>query len=170
MIVQLKYWDITYADQLALIANNINIAKFMRNRFPNPYSIEDAHSFINWIQKDFSNLVFAIEADGIVVGSIGAFPGEDIYCASVELGYWIGQEYWGRGIATIALNLMVEYLFSNFMYNKIRAHVFSNNPISMRVLEKCGFYKEAVLLKSIYKQEQYLDEHLYTYLNPNIFY
>jgi RimJ/RimL family protein N-acetyltransferase len=170
MSVKLIYWLPEHAERLALIANNYSIAKYMRNRFPHPYHLNDANSFIEWIDANFKNLVFAIEVDGIVVGSIGIFPGDDIYCASAELGYWIAEEYWGRGIATEALTQMLNYVFSNFIFNKIRAHVFSNNPSSMRVLEKCGFYKEAVLYKSVYKFEEYLDEHLYTCMNPNIVY
>jgi [ribosomal protein S5]-alanine N-acetyltransferase len=170
MAVQLVYWQEEYAEQLSLIANNYLIAKYMRNRFPYPYAFEDAVSFINMVQENYPNLVFAIEADGVIVGSIGIFPGEDIYCSTVELGYWIGQEYWGRGIATAALTLMIEYTFANFLYNKIKAHVFHTNNPSMRVLEKCGFHKEAILQKSVYKFEEYLDEHLFAIFNPNTIY
>jgi len=161
MAVNLKPWETDYAEQLAYIANNYNIAKFMRNRFPHPYSYDDAKNFIGWIQENYNNLVFAIECDGIIVGSIGLFPGDDIYCATAELGYWIGEEYWGRGIATAALLQMVDYGFANFLFNKIKAHVFHPNTASMRVLEKCGFCKESVLKASVYKYDEYLDEHLY---------
>lgn len=160
-MVSLIPWQVEHAEQLAIIANNYNIAKFMRNRFPHPYSYNDALIFIDWIQNNYANLVFAIEADGVIVGSIGIFPGEDIYCASAELGYWVGEEYWGRGIATAALTQMIEYTFENFLFNKIKAHVFHPNLASMRVLEKCGFHKEAVLKQSVYKFEEYLDEHLF---------
>jgi GNAT superfamily N-acetyltransferase len=161
MAVNLKPWETDYAEQLAYIANNYNIAKFMRNRFPHPYSYDDAKNFIGWIQENYNNLVFAIECDGIIVGSIGLFPGDDIYCATAELGYWIGEEYWGRGIASAALLQMVDYVFANFSFNKIKAHVFHPNTASMRVLEKCGFCKESVLKASVYKYDEYLDEHLY---------
>jgi ribosomal-protein-alanine N-acetyltransferase len=167
MIVQLKYWKLEYAEQLALIANNKNIAMFMRNQFPYPYSLADAINYIEWINKEYPLLVFAIECDGVVVGSIGVFPGDDVYCASAELGYWIGQEYWGRGIATQALRQLLDYVFNNFSFNKIRANVFSNNLKSMHVLVKCGFMQEAILQKAVYKYEQYLDEHLYAIFNPN---
>jgi len=167
MSVKLIPWQIEYAHQLSIIANNYNIAKFMRNRFPYPYSFDDAIQFIEWIQLSHPNLVFAIEADGVIVGSIGIFPGEDIYVASAELGYWVGEEYWGRGIATLALNLLVDYAFTNFLFNKIKAHVFHPNIASMRVLEKCGFHKEAILKQSVFKFEEYLDEHLYAIFRLN---
>lgn len=168
MTVQLKYWKLEYAEQLALIANNKNIAMFMRNSFPHPYSLTDATSYIEWINKEYPLLVFAIECDNVIVGSIGVFPGDDVYCASAELGYWIGQEYWGRGIATQALHQLLDYVFNNFSFNKIRANVFSNNSKSMHVLVKCGFMQEAILQKAVYKYEQYHDEHLYAIFNPNL--
>jgi [ribosomal protein S5]-alanine N-acetyltransferase len=161
MAVNLIPWHLDYAPQLAHIANNYNIAKYMRNRFPHPYTYNDAINFITWIQENYNNLVFAIEADGVIVGSIGLFPGEDIYCATAELGYWVGEEYWGRGIATSALAQMIAYGFDNFLFNKIKAHVFHPNTASMRVLEKCGFYKEAILKNSVFKYDAYLDEHLF---------
>jgi len=167
MAIRLINWQHEHAAELAVIANNYNIARFMRNRFPYPYNYDNAVEFINYIQSNYQNHVFAVEADGYIVGSVGLFPGEDIYSYTCEIGYWIGEEYWGRGIASYALFLLIEHCFSTFNYNKLKAHVFHPNLASMRVLEKCGFHKEAILKQSVYKFDEFLDEHVFAIFNTN---
>ena len=109
--------------------------------------------------------VFAIIYKEELCGSIGIFPMQDVYRKSAEIGYWIGEEYWGKGIAARAVEKIVQYGFENFDIVKIFAGIFSNNRASERVLEKNGFIKEAVLKKAVFKNDEFLDEHRYALLN-----
>ena len=106
---------------------------------PFPYTIEDA---MNWIgQNQYMEPVthFAVVVDGKAVGSVGFELQEDIYSKNAEVGYWLGENYWGRGISTMALEWIVKYIFSGFDIHRIYARVFISNLASRRVLEKSGF-------------------------------
>ena len=143
---------------MAEIANNERVAVNLRDAFPYPYSVEDAQKFISMSLRQKPYQVFAIEFEGEYVGNIGLHPQDDVYRKTAELGYFIGEPWWNRGIATRAVNLICEYGFRELDIIKIFSGVFSFNTASQRVLEKCGFGREAVLRNAVIKNGQIFDE------------
>ena len=107
---------------------------------------------------------FAIELDGAAVGGIGARAGEGIFVRTAHFGYWLGEAYWGKGVMTAAGRAMLEYLKADARFARLEAPVFEWNPSSMRVLEKLGFERVAVLRKSVTKDGQLIDSVLYSYV------
>ncbi|MBS4044482.1 MAG: GNAT family N-acetyltransferase [Chitinophagaceae bacterium] len=161
MEIKLRPWIKTDAEHLAIIANNYNIAKFMMNQFPHPYTIENAYTFIEMSTKSSPSNILAIDLNGIAIGGIGVHLQSDIYCKNAELGYWLAEEYWGKGYITTAILLMINYAFDNFDIERIYAKPFGSNKGSKRVLEKTGFVLEAHLSKTIFKNNVYEDELIY---------
>ncbi len=160
----LRSWEPDDAASIQKHADNPNIYSFLMDRFPHPYTMEAA---IGWVtlmldQDPFVN--FVIEVDGMAVGVIGLELRDDIYRKAPLLGYWLGEDYWGRGIMPQAVKLMVNYAFTNLDIVRIQAGILSNNPKSMRVLEKAGFTKEGILKNGIVKNGVVLDEHIYAVL------
>ncbi len=134
-------------DALVQWADNWNVARNLRDSFPHPYTLPDAW---RWIAQCNSNpgplLDFAIELSGQVVGGIGLQPQSDIFRCTIELGYWIAEPYWGRGIASEAVDAIVWYGFEMLPeITSIQARHIASNPASGRVLEKCGFRLEGRL-------------------------
>src|SRR5258708_6414068 len=99
MEIKLRPWKVEEIEHLLKYANNKKIADNMRDRFPHPYTREAGIAFIKESHEEKPTKIFAIEIEGIPVGSIGIFPGTDVYRRSAEIGYWIGEEFWGKGIA-----------------------------------------------------------------------
>lgn len=145
--VILREWEETDAERLAEIANNKKIYDNLRDAFPHPYSIDDARKYIAQMRNSDNKLskVFAIKVDGKVIGNIGAIFKEDIYRKNAEIGYFLAEEYWGKGIMTKAIKMLIAYIFENFDIIRIYAEPFSRNTGSRRCLEKAGFRLEAEL-------------------------
>ena len=164
MEIKLRKWNIQDIQPLALLANNPNIANYLRDIFPYPYRTEDAALFVQLCQQADPNidLPFAIILDGFLVGSIGLTRQTDVKRKSAELGYWIGEQYWNKGIATQAVKQVCEISRSQWNINRIYSEVFSNNPASCRVLQKSGFQQEGLLRKSIFKNGIFLDSILFS--------
>ena len=146
-------------------ANNIKLANNLRNAFPHPYDVGHAEYFINHVQETNPNGVLAISIDGKACGAIGLHPQSDVYSKNSELGYWLAEKYWGKGIMTGAIKQMVEYGFSCFDISRIYAGVFHGNIASQRVLEKAGFELEGTFKKAIFKNGSFLDERMYAIRN-----
>jgi RimJ/RimL family protein N-acetyltransferase len=166
MAVIIRQWKTDDANNLVKYANNIHIWNNLRNYFPHPYTMEHANS---WIDNSFvaSPLInFAIDLDGEAIGGIGLIFNTDVYVLSAEIGYWIGEEFWGKGITTEAIRQMVEYSFYYFDIVRIYAEVFENNKASMRTLEKNGFYLEGVRRKSVFKNNAIMDDYIWVKLRP----
>jgi RimJ/RimL family protein N-acetyltransferase len=165
--LRLRPWQ--PGDEAALVkyAGNRNVSRYMRDRFPYPYTETDARNWISIASQDSPTAHFAIEylgeggAPGEAIGSIGLMLGEDVYHRSAELGYWIGEPFWGRGIILDAIGVIVPYGFQTFSLTRIFAAVFENNPRSARVLERAGFALEGRLLKSVVKDHVVMDSLLY---------
>ncbi len=104
---------------------------------------------------------FCIEIEGAAVGGIGVHPGEDVHRHTATVGYWLGEEFWGRGIMTEAVTVVTDFCFENFPLRRISAEAFANNPASARVLEKAGFIFEGCLKKDFLKDGKLLDSLLY---------
>lgn len=158
---KLRRWESNDIDNLVKYANNYNIAKCLTDQFPHPYTLKDGESFLKSIMEDEPAKVLAIEIDGKAAGSIGVFPQSDIHCKNAEMGYWLAEEYWGRGIMTEVIKEMVKYGFQTFDITRIFARPFGINKASQRVLEKAGFVKEACLPDALFKNGVYMDELIY---------
>lgn len=163
----LRDWTLADARGLAQHADNPRVAACMRDGFPSPYTLEDAVRFISFATTPGRHLLLAIEVDGEAIGGIGVHPLEDVYYQTGEIGYWLAEPCWGRGIATDALRALVPIAFGEMGLVRLEAGVFSNNPASMRVLEQNGFVCEAVHRRAITKHGRLLDEVVFARLNPD---
>ncbi len=157
-----REWQKGDENILALHANNFNIWKYVRDSFPHPYTFNDATNWVEMNLKLKTKLNFAITVDDDPVGSIGMIPGTDIHKKNMEIGYWLSEEYWGEGIVTEAIKWLIEYCFNHFDVDRIWAAVFSNNSASAKVLLKNGFVHEATHKNAIFKNNEYLDECIYS--------
>lgn len=151
-------------DEGALVAhaNNYNVWRNMRDRFPHPYTAEDAREWIRRAGEESPRTNFAIVVDGEAAGGIGLILNLDIHRCSAEIGYWLGEAFWGRGVVTEAVRAMTQWAFDNFNLSRIYAGVLEWNPASMRVLEKADYQFEGRLRKAVVKQNQVMDEFIYS--------
>lgn len=129
------------APRLAELANNIKIAENLRDGFPHPYTLTDAENFINMCLKQNPTQVFAVEFNGEYAGNIGLHPETDVYRKSAEIGYFLGEPFWGKGIMTRALKQMVQYGFETFNIVRIHTGILSTTMLLN------GFWKSGVLKK-----------------------
>jgi len=159
----LREWTPDDAASLARHANNPRIAGMMRDTFPFPYTLEDACRFIVTAMDTAPHLYLAIDVGGEAVGGIGIQPLEDVRRRTAEIGYWLSESFWGRGIATDAVRSLVPVAFERYGIVRLQAGIFSTNPASMRVLERCGFAREAVHARAITKNGALLDEVVYVH-------
>lgn len=150
-------------DEASLVrhANNRKIWDNVRDAFPNPYTDEAAREWIEHGSRKPGTLSLAIVMDGVAVGGIGLIFGEDIYAKTAEMGFWLGEEFWNRGIMTEAVKGLTDYAFANYPFASIFAGVFEWNRASARVLEKAGYAFEARLRKHITKNGITVDELIY---------
>lgn len=155
-------------DSLVENANNKAIFDNVKDTFPHPYTLADADWWVNQnSQKNADEIskVMAIEVDGKAVGAIGVILGTDVQRINAEIGYWLGENHWGKGITTQSLVWMTDYVFKNFSHiHRIWAGVFGHNKSSMRVLEKAGFVLEATHYQSVIKNNIIGDEYVFVKL------
>ncbi len=144
--------------RLAVLANNENISVNLRDAFPNPYTEEDAKAFIRKVTDSSTMLVFAIEFKGEYTGNISLLLGSDVYRKSAEIGYFLGEPFWNKGIMTKAINLITKYGFEQLHLIRIHCGVFEYNLASQRVLDKCRYQKEGVSRKAIVKKGKIWNE------------
>ena len=163
-LIQLRPWQSGDEMALAKYANNAKISAYLFDRFPYPYTLDDAYAWITRNAAHWPPINLALELDNEIIGGIGLEFREDIYRKTALIGYWLAEPFWGQGIMTEALKLMVNYAFQTFDLSRIQAGVFDSNLASMKVLEKAGFVKEGVSKKSIYKKGVFYDEHIYAIL------
>ncbi len=160
---KLREWQFSDASDLAENANNIHIWNNVRDYFPHPYSKKDGEEFIRMVlDRPQPAIDFTIEIEGKAAGGIGIVLNSDVERITVEIGYWLGERHWGKGIMTEAVKEMVEYAFNNFPIRKIYAPVFEFNKASQKVLEKAGFTKEAILKQAAIKNDQIIDMYYYS--------
>lgn len=145
--------DWAAGDKPALLAyaNNPNIWRNLADKFPHPYTERDADAWLSSVAQVPEPSHWAIEVEGGCVGGVGVTLREDIYRKSGLFGYWLAEPFWGRGIMTAAVRAVAPYAMSRFGLVRLEAAVFEWNFASMRVLEKCGFYREGVLRASVFK-------------------
>jgi RimJ/RimL family protein N-acetyltransferase len=162
-----RRWRASDADALVRHANNANIAKHLRDRFPHPYTADDARTFLLYVTKhDTEATNLAIEVEGQAAGAIGLSTGSDVERYSAEIGYWLGEAYWGRGVVSEALALVTERAFERLDLLRLFALPFADNAASVRVLEKAGYVREGILRSSAVKYGQPRDQFLYARVNP----
>lgn len=166
MNFELKSWDTSYIDDVHKYANNKNIADRLRDVFPYPYTRNDAEWYINdCISKEGNNQITrAIVVDNHAVGSIGIFVQSDVYRKSAELGYWLGEEFWNKGIMTEAIKKICDMAFNQFDIVRIYAEPFEYNKGSRRVLEKSGFNLEGIFKNSVIKNDKIFNSCMYALL------
>ena len=162
----LRPWQASDLEDLCLRANDDRIARFMTDAFPHPYSTLDGLRFLTLAMSSPERFRAIVTADR-VVGAIGLHPQGDILSRNAELGYWLAPAFHGKGIMTRAVGEMVAHGFATLPVHRIFARPFSNNPASMRVLEKAGFVLEARLQGTILKRGEVLDELIYGIRRPD---
>ena len=162
----LRPWRVGDEASSVRYANNRNVSRNMRDRFPYPYTAADADAWIARVRGDDPARNFAIVVDGAAVGGTGLELGEDVFRRSAEIGYWLGEPFWGRGIATEVLKAMTEYAFATFAICRLTAGVFAWNPASARVLEKAGYTLESRARLAVTKDGQTIDRLEYVLLRP----
>lgn len=154
------------AEAIRDIINNEKILENLRDGIPFPYTLDDAKDFISaMLNADpDATYAFAITYDNTVVGSIGAFRQANIHYRTAEVGYYIGEPYWGLGIGTSAVKQLCKYMFENTDIIRLYAEPFAGNAASCRILEKSGFECEGVLRKNAEKNGVILDMKMYSIL------
>lgn len=157
----IRQWRSGDEESLVRHANNHKIWRNLRDAFPHPYAMADAKAWIEQAGRESPVLNFAIEMDGEAAGGVGLMLQTDVFRRSAEIGYWLGEEFWGRGIVTEAVSALVEYGFASFDLVRIYAGVFEWNTASMRVLEKAGFQFEGRMRKAVTKDGQIIDDLIY---------
>lgn len=157
----IRDWQPSDEAPLIAFANNRNVWRNLHHRFPHPYTQADARAWFSMLAALPEPTHWAIEVDGTAVGGIGVDLGEGVFAKSGQFGYWLGEQYWGRGIASEVVRVVSEYVLSHFGLARLEAQVFAWNPASMRVLEKAGFVREGVLRNSVLKEGQLIDQVLY---------
>ena len=160
-------WRHADAPSLVKHANNLNVARQLRDRFPHPYTAADARRFIEAIIPIRPITAFAIEVEGEAAGGIGFSPGTDVERYSSEIGYWLAEPFWGRGIVVEAVQLVSDYAFTRCNVLRLFALPFADNTRSRRVLEKAGYECEGILRASSVKFGQPRDQALYALISPS---
>lgn len=166
MICKIRKWKLSDATDLAAALSNKKIQDNLRDGLPYPYTEQDGTEYISAMLSADENetFAFAITVDNKVIGSIGVFRQENIHRQTAELGYYIAEEYWGKGIMTEAVKQICEYVFAGSDIIRIYAEPFAYNTASCRVLEKAGFQYEGTLRSNAVKNGKVIDMKMYSLL------
>ena len=169
MQIQIGEWSIRSfhpGDIGAIVkhGNNPNVSLQLTDRFPYPYTREDAEAWVDFARDQDPETLFAIDNGRELIGGIGLIPQDDVYSRSAMLGYWLGEPFWNQGIATLAVRAMVEWAFAELDLIRIFAFVFESNTASARVLEKTGFTLEGKMRRAVFKRGRLMDQSLYAIL------
>ena len=170
MKCSIRKWELSDAKDLAAALSNKKVQDNLRDGLPYPYTEQDGKEFISaMLSADESEtFAFAITVDNMVIGSIGIFRQGNIHRQTAELGYYIAEEYWGKGIMTEAVKQICEYVFANSDIIRIYAEPFAYNIASCRVLEKVGFQYEGTLRSNAVKNGKVIDMEMYSLLKAEI--
>lgn len=169
MICHLEKWKLSDAADLTSIISNKKIQDNLRDGLPYPYTQQDGIDYISFLLSSNENdtFAFAITVEGKIVGSIVAFRQENVHRRTAELGYYLAEEYWGKGIMPEAVKQICDYIFSNSDILRIYAEPFAYNTASCRVLEKAGFQYEGTLRNNAIKNGKILDMKMYSRLKSD---
>lgn len=157
----------TDAEAIVKYANNRHVSINLRDAFPFPYTLHDARKWLRTTRKHHPETTWAIASSVELVGGIGVHVQRDVYSHSAEIGYWLGEPFWGEGIATAAVKAIVDHAFSHFDIVRLFAGVFEWNPASARVLEKAGFRCESRMKKAVFKDGKDIDQLMYVLLRED---
>ena len=146
---------------IAKYANNRKISKNLRDGFPYPYSLADAEEFLAKVRRQEPKTFFAIATEDEVIGGIGLGIGDDVHRFTAEMGFWLAEPFWEKGIMTEAVKRFTEYAFKQFDLVRIFAEPYNTNPASARVLEKAGYVFEGTMRAHVFKEGQVLDQHIF---------
>jgi RimJ/RimL family protein N-acetyltransferase len=164
----IRPWLLSDAEAIQRYANNRKIWVNLRDIFPHPYTLEHARQFLEMVTQENPPTTFAIATDSEPIGSIRLKLGSDIHRKSAELGYWLAEPFWGRGIMSHAVAEFTRRGFEMFDLERIYAEPLANNPASARVLEKAGFKREALLRSNVFKDGKLQDSFLYAILRAEV--
>ena len=166
MKCRIRKWELSDAKDLAAALSNKKVQDNLRDGLPYPYTEQDGKEFISAMLSADENetFAFAITVNNMVIGSIGIFRQGNIHRQTAELGYYIAEEYWGKGIMTEAVKQICEYVFANSDIIRIYAEPFAYNIASCRVLEKVGFQYEGTLRSNAVKNGKVIDMEMYSLL------
>jgi RimJ/RimL family protein N-acetyltransferase len=156
-----RSWEWRDRESIVRHANNRKVSRNLRDRFPHPYTERDARNWLDAVIGLEPETNFAIDVAGEAVGGIGYTIQYDVARRSAEIGYWLGEDFWGRGIATEALIAVTDHAFANHDLCRVFAHVFDWNGASAHVLEKAGYIFEGRMRKSVTKEGQTIDQLMY---------
>ena len=170
MNCKIRRWELSDARDLATALSNKKIQDNLRDGLPYPYTEQDGKEFISAMlaANESDTFAFAITVNGKAIDSIGAFRQTNIHNKTAELGYYIAEEYWGKGIMTEAVKQLCDYVFSHTDIIRIYAEPFSYNIGSCRVLEKAGFQYEGTLRSNALKNGNVLDMKMYSKLKTEL--
>jgi len=158
----LRDWKCEDAQSIAKYANNKKIWQNLRDAFPHPYRLQDAEAFIAKATATEPKTIFAIATPVEAIGSIGLVVGQDVHRFTAEIGYWLAEPFWGKGIMTQAVKQLTDYGIRTLRLHRIYAEPYATNQASIRVLEKAGFQCEGTLRANAYKDGQVRDQYLYS--------
>jgi ribosomal-protein-alanine N-acetyltransferase len=164
----IRDWVREDARDIARYANNREVALWLRDRFPCPYTESDAEAFLSRVAQQDLRTAFALATADEAIGGIGLEFGADVHRFTAELGYWLGEPFWGQGIMTEAVRLFTAWAFENFEVHRLHAAVFVGNEASRRVLEKAGFQREGCLRANVFKNGRIMDQIVYAQIKDGI--
>jgi ribosomal-protein-alanine N-acetyltransferase len=167
---QIRGFQPNDVEALVKYANNYAVSRLLRDGFPFPYTFGDATKWIDYVQKNNLNFTLAVANDIELIGGIGAIPYDDVHRFCAEVGFWLGEPYWNKGIISGALKIFCNFLFANSDFNRLTANVFEGNEASRRVLEKNGFILEGKQCKSVFKENKFVDQYIYGLLREDFKY
>lgn len=157
----IRPWQLSDKESLLRHANNYKIWINLRDYFPHPYTGADADSWLSFARQQQPATNFALAVGTEAVGGMGLMLHEDVERTSAEVGYWLGEAYWGQGISTAALSLFTRWAMANFSLTRLYALPFSHNQASIRVLQKVGYRQEGVLRRSAIKHGRVVNQELW---------
>lgn len=163
-MIALRKLEKTDRTTIVELINNRKIVDNLRDRIPFPYTLSDADFFIDLSEKQPVQMTFGITYNNELCGVISLVEQEDIHRLNAEIGYWIGEKYWGKGIVSEAIKQITAYGFNTLKLERIYAGVFDYNRGSMRALEKNGYALEGIHRRAVVKNDMIYDEYLYAKL------
>jgi [ribosomal protein S5]-alanine N-acetyltransferase len=164
----IRAWEEQDVPALVKYANNVNIWKNLRDGFAHPYTASHAQVFLESVGRQNPTTFYAIATAEEAIGAIGLSINQDVHRFNAELGYWLGEPFWGRGYMSEAVALFCDFGFETYGLNRIYAEPYASNLASGRILEKAGFVLEGRLKCSVVKDGQILDQFLFAKINPSI--
>lgn len=161
--IEVRSWRAEDDQAIARHANNVKIWRNLRDGFPHPYRLEDAHRFLEMVAAQDPETFFCIALEDQAIGAIGFSLQGDVHRYSAEIGYWLAEEFWNRGFATQALEAVTRYAIDAHGLKRVYATPYEWSSASCRVLEKAGFTLEGRLRSSAFKDGQVIDQLLYAF-------